>query len=325
MKIIFYNKGFYDDDWSLFFGYEMEDFSENDLDECLHIGDALLHQENFNEVINKYSKNYFLPLGGITCFFTNNINKYLKNLNFFDKIFTNEKIVEEFLVNLDINCKFIGHGFPTRSNELISILNKVNSKDLDCIYSGFIYDQDHLDIVNVIKNYSHIYTSNSKNKNYYLNFFDFFNVNKSFGLSKMQIYNLTYKAKLGICINLLYLNHDQINFFSTLPRIKKMRDYDYIMRTKNIPNWKGRLFDLSMFQSIMIIKKDKWNLIEDDLFIPKKHFIYYENKDDLIDIVSEVLKKYDTYKILAKNAYDIIKEKNTKSLFKKILNNIKNK
>tara|TARA_R110002020_G_scaffold241054_4_gene454145 strand:- start:2877 stop:3125 length:249 start_codon:yes stop_codon:yes gene_type:complete len=52
----------------------------------------------------------------------------------------------------------------------------------------------------------------------------------------------------------------------------------------------------------MLVKRDPWNLIE-DFYEPQKEFVYFENSDELKDIIQDVSVNFDKYKPIIEAAY----------------------
>jgi spore maturation protein CgeB len=68
------------------------------------------------------------------------------------------------------------------------------------------------------------------------------------------------------------------------------------------PQIKTRPFEAAFCQSLIICKKDKWNIIE-KWFEPNKEFLYYENQEELEILIKDVLENYDKYLPIIENAY----------------------
>ncbi len=72
------------------------------------------------------------------------------------------------------------------------------------------------------------------------------------------------------------------------------------------PQIKTRPFEAAFCKSLILCKKDQWNIIE-EWFEPNTEFLYYEDSKDLYRILRKVLDNYDDYK-------DIIEKAHTKAL-----------
>jgi len=66
---------------------------------------------------------------------------------------------------------------------------------------------------------------------------------------------------------------------------------------------KTRPFEAAFSKSLILCKKDNWNIIE-EWFEPNVDFIYYEDNLQLELLISEILKNYDQYKPIIESAYN---------------------
>ena len=69
-----------------------------------------------------------------------------------------------------------------------------------------------------------------------------------------------------------------------------------------MPQFKVRTHEITSSKSLMIVKKDPWNLIE-HYFLPDKEFLYYKNKNDLEDKLRYILNNYNKFSSVINNAY----------------------
>jgi len=69
------------------------------------------------------------------------------------------------------------------------------------------------------------------------------------------------------------------------------------------PQIKSRIFEASIMRCIMLVYKDKYNIIE-DYFEENSDFLYFENETQLNEIIEKILTNYDSYKYLAENAFN---------------------
>jgi len=53
----------------------------------------------------------------------------------------------------------------------------------------------------------------------------------------------------------------------------------------------------------MLVKRDPWNVIE-YWFEPDKEFVYYDNEEDLPEIINEILSNWQDYEQIVENAFD---------------------
>ena len=53
----------------------------------------------------------------------------------------------------------------------------------------------------------------------------------------------------------------------------------------------------------MLVKRDPWNIIE-YWFEPDKEFIYYDNEEDLPEIINGILSNWEDYESIIDNAFE---------------------
>lgn len=68
-----------------------------------------------------------------------------------------------------------------------------------------------------------------------------------------------------------------------------------------VPQLKSRVFEGALMGCILLVYKDKYNIIE-KYFSENIDFLYFENYDDLDNKVKTILDNYNSYKYLAENA-----------------------
>lgn len=321
-----YHKGTdYDKSWTECLFDELNSIkNDKKIDVSIHYGTTLFFKENFYEIINKNRKNIYIMHGGITTFLSQDFNIYEEKLRLFDLIIVNENITKEYLnLRKFMNVYFLGHSFPTKTKRYdFDKENIYQNKELDFIYSGYIYHNDQKKILQLMKRYNHLYTSYTFSKRALLfNLFLIMGLKKKISLTQKDLIKFTQLSKASICTNLLYLNSKNNNFknFFNLEKVKSLNDYDYMIKNKIAPNWKGRLFELAISKTLIIVKYDHWNLIEKDFnFVPDKHFIYFKNFRDLKLLMRDIKNNYEKYIPLIESAYIKINQFDTKSYDEKI-------
>lgn len=80
------------------------------------------------------------------------------------------------------------------------------------------------------------------------------------------------------------------------------------------------MFEAAFSRSLILCKKDEFNVIE-RYFEPNKEFVYFE--DNLQDKIEEILANYPKYERIIENAYQrAIKNYTTKAFVNDFLKNI---
>jgi len=68
------------------------------------------------------------------------------------------------------------------------------------------------------------------------------------------------------------------------------------------PQIKTRPFDAAFCKSLILCKRDDWNIIE-EWFEPNKDFLYYNEANDLEEMINKVLNNYDDYLPMIESAH----------------------
>lgn len=85
-----------------------------------------------------------------------------------------------------------------------------------------------------------------------------------------------------------------------------------------VPQLKSRIFEAAFCRSLILCKKDNFNVIE-KYFIPGEEFVYYE-EGKLVETVNKVLTNFDAYLSVIENAYNrAVKQYTTNAFFEKYL------
>jgi hypothetical protein len=206
--------------------------------------------------------------------------------------------------------------FPFNENDIPPI----SQKKFDVIYTGHIVSKKLLDDLKIIAKFNYRFVSNDRNKLVT-------NQNASYN----EKIKLISESKITIVHNLL---HPKRKYFKNIwnyegwqnhegfKLIPKPTQFWKIFTDKNIvvPQLKSRVFEAAFSRSLILCKRDQFNVIE-KYFEPNKEFIYYEN--NLEEKINEVLENYHDYEEIIENAFQrAIKNYTTKSFVNDYLKNI---
>ena len=81
-----------------------------------------------------------------------------------------------------------------------------------------------------------------------------------------------------------------------------------------MPQFKVRNHEIASSKSLLLVKKDPWNLIE-DFYKPEKEFIYFENFDELHDIIKDVSENFENYENIIESAYTRSRDYTAEKIF----------
>ena len=278
-----------------------EKYKNKDKDKALFYGldwildDKLESQKQKNKNIKtKIFINHSIPCD----LFLKDFKDILKRQEYFEVIYSSCPYTSEFLNNKLDTTKYKFAPIPTFSQDPFNKYHHLNiNKTYDVVYCGGVYSKDHIKMLKTIKNFKNLVISHQKRK--YLKWPFFLNYKHS--LTNIQKWNYYYDSKILIGSNLLYLKDWELDNFKKIPGIKKFAGYDYVISNKILPQMKTRMIEAASTKTLMLMKRDPWNVIE-EWFEPNKHFIYWDNYDDLADKINEISKNFINYTKIIENA-----------------------
>jgi hypothetical protein len=128
---------------------------------------------------------------------------------------------------------------------------------------------------------------------------------------------LITSSKISLVHNLLYPTKEHIDFIKTIPNWEGNEAFS-LLDQEIVPQIKGRVFESALCKSLILCKKDQFNVIE-HFFEPNKEFIYYEDEKQ----IQNILDNYDDYQHIIEAAYNKAQNYTTKAFFNKYLRNLK--
>jgi hypothetical protein len=320
MKYIYTPGGTVDGCWSLAFGNHLNDLIHEESNEiCLFYGLSTLDRVDLDELLKRNKKNFFLEFSaGLTLIF-DSIDKKIIKLKKFDLVFCGEKLLVEFLKNFGVNAVYINK-VPLPLDSARFQHKTYKYKDIDVIYSGGIYAKEIFNCIKIISNFNYKYTHYGKNRvfpRFTFNPFYSFSFKKEKVLPDTLI-NYLSRSKAGFIFCKAYLNEDELYIISKFKDKFSKDIYEKIIKTKEIPDWKGRLFELSAMKNIMLVYKDSWNLVE-DYYQPNNHFLYFKTLNELNDLIADISKNYYKYTYLTESVYKNIENYTVKDFYDDII------
>lgn len=251
-------------------------------------------------------------------------NKFFRGENFdsydhdFHKIFTLCPYTADYFNHLQDADHRIPIFFPFDKKAIPAI----SAKDVDIIYTGHIIAKPIYRDIKTISKFNYRLVSNSKSK-----------LVTDFGIGYHEKINLISRSKITLVHNLLYPT------FKHMREVWKYQDWQnnlafkclpnpsgwpkFFLNRKNmvVPQLKSRVFEAAFSRSLILCKRDPFNVIE-KYFEPEKEFVYF-NDGELKQKIEEILANYEEYLPIIESAY--IKAVNlytTETFFDKYLKNL---
>jgi len=137
-------------------------------------------------------------------------------------------------------------------------------------------------------------------------------------LPRKTLWEEIRKCKVMVIQNLLYLSQPEIDGIKQLPDYFENEAFRHL-DTNTIPQIKTRGFEAAFNKTLMLVKRDPWNVIE-HWFEPEVDFVYYDSESHLKSKIRDILENWVDYKQIVENAYDkAVSNYTTKNLIKKII------
>jgi len=150
-------------------------------------------------------------------------------------------------------------------------------------------------------------------------------------ISYLEKLDIVSKSKITLVHNSLFLRKDhiknlkKINFIDKNLAFKKVFQkpfWSFFRKLTPAPQIKMRTFEAAFCKSLILCRKDDFNVIE-NFFEKDKEFLYYKDKKELKIIIKNVLSDYDKYLPIIENAYNkAVNNYTTKKFAEKYLSQI---
>ena len=309
MKVLRDPSGNYPDCLSSYISFE--DYENlGDDDTILFYGAAAVHNKELIDDNSDYkTKIYYQeehPSGLHTIDHESNI-KSMKLAYPFDVVYSNCPYTVDWLNEVEyktekyklgsfiLNEKYV----PTKNNGGFNIHN-VPKKIKDVCYWGHLLANKTSVVENIVKeiskfNYEFCSLGLDAGSEYYKYL-------TGHNLNRLELWQRMRQCKIMVIQNLLYLDHQEVENVKRLPEWEKNKCFTHL-DLNIIPQIKTRAFEAAFNKTLMLVKKDPWNVIE-HWFEPDVDFVYYDNEETLGVRIKEILNDWEKYSVLTENAFN---------------------
>jgi len=194
-------------------------------------------------------------------------------------------------------------------------------KKYDIIYHGSLVSQSLIREIEIMSKFKHCLVSKAKHR-----------LVTHSNASHEDKMNLIAESKISLVHNLLYPKPYHIFNIWRSESYKKNEAFKLVppwykpweLFTKKevlVPQLKSRLFEAAFGRSLILCKKDPFNLVE-RFYEPEKEFVYYE-EGNLETKIREVLNNFSKYEGVIENAYNrSVREYTTKAFAERYLKSL---
>ena len=281
----------------------LELLDDNSEDEVLMNGGAWIYEHDIKEPFKDYKRRCLLALWS-PCEFTAKVDYFhFDHYDFFTEVycvcpFTCQFMNEHYGYE---KFKYIPYPFTNLS------VTEFGNYDADVSWMGSIHGQDHISAVETMQKFNYKFLTSQRNT--WMRHPLEFNACTHVLLPNDEKLVELSKSRSSLSFNMIYMSpSSRKNDFQAFEKFD-----EGIM-----PQFKVRNHEIASSKSLLLVKKDPWNLME-DFYEPEKEFIYFENFDELYDIIDDVSKNFDNYTHIIEAAY----EKSKSFTSEKIYNYIK--
>lgn len=234
----------------------------------------------------------------------------------FYKVLTLCPFTTEYFNELQAAERRVPIFFPFNEN----FIPPISEKRYDIIYTGHLHPKPIMRDMKTISQFNYRLVSNSGHE-----------LVTDRGVGYQEKLDLISQSKITLTHNLLYPTVSHVlnvwkykewaanKAFTDIPT-GFMRLAKRLLTGPEIevPQLKSRIFEAAFCRSLILCKKDNFNVIE-KYFIPGEEFVYYE-EGKLVETVNKVLTNFDAYLSVIENAYNrAVKQYTTNAFFEKYL------
>lgn len=174
------------------------------------------------------------------------------------------------------------------------VIPEVEEKIYDVCYFGGIHGIDHVECIEQISKFNYRFLSlqheyNPKITDHRVPF--------------KQKMKTVAQTKISVCYNMLYFHGGYVSQIKTHDRWSENEAFAYLDDHGKAPQFKQRVHESAISRTLILCKRDYWNVIE-HYYEPEKDFIYFDSNDQLEGLIKDILNNYDDYLPMIESAYN---------------------
>jgi len=300
MKIVVDSGGEYKDMINSY--YDLERYND-DSEECvLFLGYKTSNDEQLKKKFAHIPKRIYINLEA-PCSFTGT-KTAVSSQNYFTHVYTICPYTAEWLKDKS-DTKYIPIPFPFNADSFKHLDYSID-KEYDVMYMGTIMDNAHKNMLFTMKKHKYILTS----------LFQYPGVTHV-NINSAKKWELLSKSKASIAMNVAPIAGQHKNFIKQYNKWDENEAFKHL-DVNYIPQFKPRVIESMMCKTLVLVKKDPWNVIE-KWFEPDKHFIYWDNLQELNTLLEHIKHNLDTYQDIVDAAYSKVQEYEIHYLYKNLI------
>ena len=285
--------------------WNLTDFSEDDGKNVVFFGWATAYDRAayYREKYQHYENKMFFNSEHPCAFYSGDQMQVMLSANadrYFDKVFTQCPFTAAWLNEIQqTNC--FKSMYPASTFNIEDVVFQKQEKIHDVMYWGGIHSPTHVEIINTIKDYDYNFLSLGFPE-WNLRDPSLIDLVTHTNLPRRKMWELLSKTRVNVMTNVLFLNESHVNNIKRIEGWEKNKAFSHL-ESGILPQIKTRPFESAFHKTLMLVKKDPWNL-QEDFFEPDKEFLYYENKSELKDMLDDIKINWHNYEPIVENAFE---------------------
>ena len=290
----------------------LDEYSQPSEETVLLYGHHNLYSNKLFDEIKDFKRKIYFNVTMPTEFYSDH-SIYLDDK--FDEIYTICPYSVEWLNNIKDTDKYKFIWYPLDEKYMPPPQDKI----FDVCYHGGIHGSKYIDMLKVMSDFNYRYMTMTHGINgltqQYLQFATDTDLTHEDKLLRVA------QCKISICFNSLPLTDGHIDHIQLQPDWETNETFRLAESSHSCPQIKSRLNEAAASKTLNLVEKDSWNVIE-HFYEPDKHFIYFEDLDDLQQKIFEITMDWDNYKQIAEEAHNhFLNNYTTKILYDRIKKN----
>ncbi len=265
----------------------LEIFNNPDSKEVLMNGATWIYNHEMKEKYKDYDRRCLLALWS-PCEFTTTTGYYhFDHYDFFTEVYCICPFTCDFMNDHYGYEKFKYIPYPFTNTSVTEFGNY----DADCSWMGSIHGQDHIKAVETMLGFKYKFLTSQKNT-WMHHPYEYEKCTHVMLPPDDKLIELS-KCRSSISFNMIYMSPN-----SRRNNLEAFELFDQGI----MPQFKVRTHEITTSKSLMLVKKDPWDLVE-DFYEPEKEFLYFENFEELRDIIQDVSTNFEKYESIIEAAF----------------------
>lgn len=283
--------------------YDLERFDDGITDWALFQGYDASNNRIMRDKCKLISKRVYLNLEAPTAFCST--NNCIEQQKYFSHVYTLCPYTTDFMNKSNAVTKFYTIPFPYR--EQCFSPYSTDSKTYDVVYMGTAMCKEHIEIIEVMKDYKYNFISIYPDGNPTL-----------LNVTSQKKWDVLSNTKVTIAMNLCPVGSNHKNWIKSNPNWEQIEAFNNL-ESGYIPQFKPRVIEAMRLNTLVLVRRDPWNVIE-HWFEEGKHFLYWDDIEDLRSKLKQVLEHYDSYSGMIAEANKRVRDFEIDKIYHKMKN-----